>query len=180
MRNNVEFPYINAFRVNKLDTRTTMDHHLKRFLFNWYAAISTIAILIAAFLLLRPCHWKEFAAIAAVVLSFAFGVQKQNLEEIKLFKMLFEQFNGRYDEINDDMNQIYRDSESPLTEVEIKTLFKYFNLCGEEYLYYREGFICHEVWHAWNNGMKFFRQNPRISRLWDLELKCDSYYGLSF
>jgi hypothetical protein len=109
-----------------------MNHRVKRTLFKWYALISVITIAIAMLLILADVlQWEEFAAIAAVILSFAFGVQKQNLEEIKLFKKLFEQFNERYDEMNDDMNRICRDSGSPLTEAEIETLFKYFNLCGK-------------------------------------------------
>ena len=73
----------------------TMNHHIKHFVFRWYALISIIiiAIIIFAFLFLPCCCWKELAAIVAVLLSFAFGVQKQNLAETKLFKELFEQFN---------------------------------------------------------------------------------------
>jgi len=83
--------------------------------------------------------------------------------------------------MNNDMNRIYQKPfDSPLTEDEIKILFKYFNLCGEECLYAKKGFICEEVWRAWNNGMKFFRRNPRIIVLWDKELESDSYYGLKF
>jgi hypothetical protein len=36
------------------------------------------------------------------------------------------------------------------------------------------------VWKSWANGMKFFRRNPRITKLWDDDLKTDAYYGLSF
>jgi hypothetical protein len=157
------------------------DHHIKRFLFKWYALISISIIFIAAVLLLFQSKWETFGAIAAVVLSFAFGVQKQNLEEIKLFKELFEQFNARYDKMNDDMICIYQQPfDSPLKEDEIKTLNKYFNLCGEEFLFFEKGFIYPEVWQAWKNGMIFFRQNPRIRKPWDGDLLSDSYYGLKF
>lgn len=149
--------------------------------FESYAPICAGGFIISTFLFsIRCLDWSRFAAIAAGIFAFAFGVQKQSLEEIKLFKELFEQFNKRYDKMNDDMNHIYGDSKSPLTEAETKTLFKYFNLCGEEYLYFQKGFICVEVWQAWNNGMKFFRQNPRIKKLWDDELGTGSYYGLKF
>jgi hypothetical protein len=123
----------------------------------------------------------QFAAVAAGVFAFAFGIQKQILEELKLFKNLFEQFNARYDAMNDAINLIYqRPSGDLLDEDEIKTLSKYFNLCGEEYLYYKKGFISEEVWLAWSNGMKYYRQNPRIQKIWDQEIESDSYYGLSF
>jgi hypothetical protein len=41
------------------------------------------------------------------------------------------------------MNQIYQQPQDlPLKEGEIKALFKYFNLCGEEYLYFaRDSFF---------------------------------------
>jgi hypothetical protein len=158
------------------------NHRIKRFLFKWYALISALVFAAAiVFAISGELDWQKFAAITIGVYAFAFAVQKQNLEETRLFKELFEQLNARYDKLNDDLNRIYRDSESPLREPEIKTLYKYFNLCGEEYLYYQKGFICEEVWRAWNKGMKFLRQNPRIKRLWDEDLNDnDSYYGLSF
>jgi hypothetical protein len=59
-------------------------------------------------------------------------------------------------------------------------LFDYFNLCGEEYLFYSQGYVYPEVWKAWFNGMEFFRPNPRIRQLWNEELKTGSYYGLQF
>jgi hypothetical protein len=157
-------------------------HRIKRFLFNCYAPISAGVIIIAFFLLLiQYVEWSLFAAIAVGVFAFAFGVQKQILEEMKLFKELFEQFNERYDKINDDMNRIRQQPfDLPLKEDEIRTLYKYFNLCAEEWLYTKKGFICKEVWRAWTNGMKFFRQNPRIQKLWDEELGNNSYYGLKF
>jgi type II secretory pathway pseudopilin PulG len=157
------------------------DHHIKRFFFKWNALIAVIIIVIVAVLVLPRMEWQAFAAIAAVVLSFAFGVQKQNLEEIKLFKKLFEQFNARYDAMDADLNRIYQQTlDREINEDEKMKLFKYFNLCGEEYLYFSKGFIYWEVWHAWENGMKYFQQNPRIKKLWDDELKGGSYYGLKF
>ena len=143
-----------------------MKHQIKRFVFKLYAPIS-VAVFFAAILLLRNglLNWNELAAIAAGVFAFAFGVQKQNLEETKLFKELFEQFNERYDDMNDNLNQIHEQpSNSPLNKDEKRELFKYFNLCGEEYLYYDKGFICKKVWTAWKTGMEFFRGNKRIKK----------------
>ncbi|HTV38964.1 MAG TPA: hypothetical protein VMF08_00200 [Candidatus Sulfotelmatobacter sp.] len=158
-----------------------MNHCIKRFLFKFYALISAVTFIAAMSLFIAGfLSWQQFAGIAAGVVVFAFGIQKQNLAETELFKKLFEQFNERYDAMNDDLNRIYQNSETSLTEAEIKTLYKYFNLCGEEYMYYREGFICKQVWRAWKNGMKFFRKSPRIKKLWDDELCNDSYYGLNF
>jgi hypothetical protein len=158
------------------------DHHIKRFLFKYYALVSA-AVLATGFclLLLRFLQLNQLAAVAAGVFAFAFGVQKQHLEEMKWFKELFQQFNLRYDALHEDLNRIYKQPPNlPLEEHEIKTLFKYFNLCGEEHLYFDKGFICEEAWTAWYNGMRLFRQNPRIRKLWNDELGADSYYGLTF
>ncbi len=161
-----------------------MNHHIKRFLFKWYAFIAVLVFAAAiALAIFGELDWQKFAAIAAGAYAFAFAVQKQNLEETKLFKELFEQFNERYDKLNDELNRIYFDgqpADKPFKDDERETLYKYFNLCGEEWLYAEKGFICREVWRAWENGMKFFRKNPRIKKLWDDDLGNDSYYGLDF
>jgi hypothetical protein len=61
--------------------------------------------------------------------------------------------------------------------VSYDTLYKYFNLCAEEYLYYTKGYIYPEVWSAWWNGMIVFCRNPRIRRIWSDELNTNAYYG---
>ncbi len=158
-----------------------LSDRIKRFLFKWYAPISVLVFAAAmVFAISGKPHWKQSATIAAGAYAFAFAVQKQNLEETRLFKDLFEQFNKQYDKMNDDLNMIWEQpDDKQLNEDEIKKLFKYFNLCGEEYLYYHEGFICPDVWRAWNNGMKYFRKKSRIKNLWDRELEDNNaYYGL--
>ena len=158
------------------------NHRLKFFLFNYYAIFSVVAG-IATFVvfLLFQLPWAILLAIEGGIISFTFAVQKQRLEEVRLFKELFKEFNERYDKQNDDLNCIYsQPSEKPLSSDETKILFNYFNLCGEEYLYFKRGFIYPEVWHAWKNGMTYFRKSLRIKKLWDEDLEAGSYYGLSF
>ncbi len=159
-----------------------MNHHIKRFLFKYYALISLTVFLgsVLSFLF-GSLTWQGLVAIEAGVVSFAVGLQKQQLEEMRLFRELFETFNERYDSQNEVLNGIFRGPpEAPLTEREIDALFNYFNLCAEEYFYFKEGFIHPEVWQAWKNGMRYFRKNPRIKLRWDDELRTDSYYGLNF
>ncbi len=111
--------------------------------------------------------------------GFFFFIQKQQLEELQLFKELFNSFNARYDKINDSLNKIYKDDiRKPLEEKERDTLDDYFNLCAEEYLYFKKGYIYPEVWKAWCNGMWFFLQNKRIGEMWQGEEESNSYYGL--
>lgn len=159
-----------------------VNHCLKQWLFKYYAICSAItcAFTFLLFLILR-FDWQALLAIEGGLVSFTFAVQKQKLEEVQLFKELFKDFNKRYDRQNEVLNRIYnKPPESPLEADEVETLFNYFNLCGEEYLYFARGFIYPEVWQAWENGMKHFRKNPRIKKLWDEELNSESYYGLNF
>jgi len=159
-----------------------MNHHTKRFLFKYYALIS-ITIFIGAILSFSSeiLTWPALAAIAGGAVSFALTVQKQQLEDIKMLKELFETFNKRYDVLNEELNRIYRQPKDEILRAdEIDVLFNYFNLCAEEYFYFQEGFVHPQVWQAWKNGMKFFRRNPRIKKLWDQELRADSYYGFRF
>ena len=118
--------------------------------------------------------------VVGSVFSFFFVIQKQASEDIRLFKELFVDFNKRYDTLNEGLNRIVEEeSTSPLTDEEEDILNDYFNLCGEEYLYFKQGFILLEVWQSWCNGMYFFMENPRIKPMWINEQKSLSYYGLT-
>jgi hypothetical protein len=97
-----------------------------------------------------------------------------------MFKELFDKFNAAYTEMNEALNAIRNSSaETDLTKEEVDTLNDYFNLCGEEYLYFKKGFIYPEVWEAWLNGMRIFYRNERIRNLWIEELRNNSYYGMN-
>jgi hypothetical protein len=146
-----------------------------------WVALTLLVVALAAALLLHPDKVEHWLAIIAVPAVFVVTMQKQKTEELQLFKSLFTEFNSRYDELNDQLNAIRDEaSEKDLEKKERDMLFDYFNLCGEEYLFFKQGYIYPEVWRAWYNGMNIFRQNERIKRLWDRELKTGSYYGLNF
>ena len=141
-------------------------------------------VLPLAFLLLAITIWwfKHNTALVltlfGTVLSLIYFLQKQRLEELKLFREIFADCNKRYDELNDDLNAIVRGpQDEELTDCQLGQLMDYFNLCGEEYLYYSQGYLYPEVWNAWHNGMKFYLENSRIAGVWSKENK-DSYYGL--
>jgi hypothetical protein len=75
---------------------------------------------------------------------------------------------------------VLKKSREPKLEDEQKTfLYGYFNLCAEEYLYYRKGFIYPEVWYSWVNGMMVFFVHPQIAKLWHSDLDAGCYYGLN-
>lgn len=153
----------------------------KFLLFKYYGVI-TAAVLVLVIILIylkgNTVDWKIVVTLISVAFSFTYFVQKQKLEEMKLFKELYGEFNARYDDLNESLNRILRDkSGKKLEPDELDILYNYFNLCGEEYFYYRQGYIYPKVWKAWRNGMKIFYANERIRKTWADELKNDSYYG---
>ena len=154
---------------------------MKHFVFKYYFGIAIllcIGAIISGITLRQHIDWKLVAAFIGSVISSVFFVQKQRLEELRLFNELYTTFNSRYDALNESLNEIGRgDLGEELKPGELNTLYNYFNLCSEEYFYYKQGYIFPEVWKAWRNGMKIFYQNERIRKAWANELKNDSYYG---
>ena len=92
---------------------------------------------------------------------------------------MFVDFNKRYDSLNGEL-AILKDPkiETPLAIREKLTLVDYFNLCAEEYLFHRRGYIHPEAWRAWTNGMRDIFCSPRILAFWMEEAGTDSYYSL--
>jgi hypothetical protein len=144
-----------------------------------WVALSLLLLALATGLAARLQDWKIWLTVVGVPFSLLLTTQKQKTEELKLFTKLFREFNQRYDSLHHDLNAIA--AKKTLLQTDKDVLFKYFNLCGEEYLYFVQGYIYPEVWDAWYNGMKRFRKDSRkIKELWDEELADDSYYGLHF
>ena len=150
-----------------------MNTWLKRQLFDYHIVVSTAAflVLLIIFVVYRwvcslPCDLIVIITILGSIVSFVFFVQKQQLDEMRLFKELFQEFNARYDKMNEKMNDIMATpTGDSLKKEDEDTLNDYFNLCGEEYLYYRKGYIDAKVWLTWKNGMKYFRLLTRIRGL---------------
>jgi len=142
------------------------------------AMIMTVTVILAA--IMKP-HIVKFEIVVTAlggIFSSAYFVQKQKLEELRLFKELFTEFNHRYDQMNEKLNKILQETQNQkLTEQEINYLYDYFNLCGEEYLYYKQGYILPEVWESWKNGMKTFASSKCIRQAWEKDLVLNSYYG---
>ena len=104
----------------------------------------------------------------------------QHLQETQLFKQLFTDFNRRYDTMNEQLENIRsRPDGEPLKPEECRRLVDYFNLCAEEYLFYRSGYIDVDVWKSWARGMLYFAQDPEIRLFWQQELSAESYYGFT-
>ena len=122
--------------------------------------------------------WKILLPFVGGAISLIYIIEKQQLDEALLFKQLFYDFNKRYDDLNEELKKIKDDSNIELTETEKFLLSDYFNLCGEEYLFYKNGYIYPEVWESWVNGMRIFLKIEKIKVEWMNEFKTNSYYGL--
>jgi hypothetical protein len=147
----------------------------------WYPLVFLIlsATAIAACLTF-PAVLRPELLVSAIggVAAFTYFLYRQHLDEARLFKELFAEFNARYDALNDDLNTIlFGPPEGLLSAGEREHLFSYFNLCAEEYFFYTAGYIDRRVWESWYRGMKVFFKQPRIQALWEQDCKADSYYG---
>lgn len=163
--------------------KQTLNARLKHCFFRFYLLIATLVLLAAVFCFLRTGKGRDEITLLITVVGSVFTAlyftQKQKLEELHLFKELFTDFNCRYDVMNGDLNNIMENQNKDLTLEEKTLLNDYFNLCAEEFLFFRQGYIYLEVWVAWHNGMRFFLDNDdRIKKYWELEKKSESYYGL--
>lgn len=124
--------------------------------------------------------WQLIGALVTLVTGFTYFVQKQRLDDMRLSYEAFTKFNERYDKLNDTLNLVVRKpGDSILCEHELNCLNDYFNLCAEEYYFYRLGIVYPIVWDTWINGMRRFHRDPRIGPIWDDELRSNGYYGFS-
>jgi len=116
--------------------------------------------------------------IIGVPFTFLILVQKQKLEETRLFKELFNEFNTRYDKLNENLNRIRTDTKSiEMIPADRDVLYNYFNLCAEEHFFHLQGYIPEEVWSSWWEGMRYFFNCPRIRAEWDGDPGGNSFYG---
>ena len=121
-----------------------------------------------------------FSLLGSIATLFHFLYTQHNLNTDRFIK-LFNEFNARFDDLNDDLNRIRL---LPVDVLLIDTkdqqyLYDYFNLCAEEYLYFKSGYIDKEVWIYWCLGMGYFASNEAIRFVWTRELKQGSYYGFT-
>jgi len=159
-----------------------MNSKFKAFWFKYYVLIVlSLLIILAVSILKWPVGDNPlalFATFAGIALTTIYFVQKQKLEEIKLFKDLFTEFNERYDCLNGKISDIKSKAISDSDEIN-KILDDYFNICSEEYLFYKEGRIYNEVWGVWCRGMYEHLSNDVINAYWNKAQKENSYYGLT-
>jgi hypothetical protein len=150
----------------------------------WYPALFAVTMAGIGILVIGyapPARTFELLiAGMGVVAGLVYFLYTQQLQETRLFSDLFRQFNERYDHLNEALNVIaWRDEDVMLTASDKQVLFDYFNLCAEEYLYYKTGYIDEEVWQSWTRGMATFVCSQDVRRLWEAEISSGSYYGFT-
>jgi hypothetical protein len=157
-------------------------HHWRRI---WRVVAAAFGLLLLAWLALPLAGVRLPAevliAVAGAVLGLAYFIQQQHLQNARFFKELATEFNRRYDSQNGKLlRHIGEDRGKPFTPEQTHDFIDYFNLCAEEWLFYKAGYIYDEVWQAWFNGMRQYGSDPRVARLWQQEQRTESYYGLDF
>jgi hypothetical protein len=161
-----------------------MNNGFKELWFNYYVLIVLFFLLLIMVVFsiftekTGESSLSSFATFAGIGLTTIYFVQKQKLEEIKLFKNLFTEFNSRYDRLNGKISDIKSKKIDDPNAIN-KILDDYFNICSEEYLFYKEGRIHKQVWGSWCRGMKEHLLDPVINSYWEKAQKENSYYGLA-
>jgi hypothetical protein len=153
---------------------------LKFFIFDWGTPFS-VALSFGA--LAAVALWPDaFSQVAlpgvGLLLGLVYFLQKQKLEEVRLFKELFASFNDKYKGMDEKLGRVLANDRGSLSEDEKATLVDYLNLCSEEYLFYRRGYIHPSAWDTWWKGMVHnLRGNSAVAREVTCELRVNSYYG---
>ena len=148
-------------------------------LWTWCVVASAIVIVLY---IIVPSPYRSASVLLSIVGTFwalAFYFHRRHADAARFVKELLTEFNDRYDKLGSDLQfAIWRRGDFEM-ETELKFI-RYFNLCAEEWLFWKAGYIYEEVWRAWENGMKQYGRDPRVIALWKKEEATDSYYGFRF
>lgn len=147
----------------------------------WFLLV--VAVALTSYFWAMPTTYQSeelLLYIGGGIAAFFHFFYSQHNHNTERFIDLFREFNARYDTLNDKLNKLVTEPiEKPIESCKLQTLYDYFNLCAEEYLYFRAGYIDSEVWHSWLKGMAYFAAIPKIRNVWQKELEQGSYYGFS-
>jgi hypothetical protein len=145
----------------------------------WCLVASAIVILLDVIV---PSPYRSASVLLAIVGSFwalAFYFHWRRANDARFVKELLTEFNDRYDKMGTELQFAISRRGDFEKETELRFV-RYFNLCAEEWLFWKAGYIYDEVWRAWQNGMKQYGRDPRVMALWKREEASDSYYGFRF
>lgn len=159
---------------------------MKKFFSKYYLSIIAALFFLIAFFVLYYCLKEKkaeiYISVTASILALYFGLLKHQISNDEMFLKIFSDFNARYnDEFNDLLNEI-RDEDRELLPAEKKLVIGYFNLCAEEYFWFKKGRLPKDIWKAWRAGIL---ENLRIEQVFEVyqdEMKTNNerkaYYGL--
>lgn len=89
---------------------------VKHLVFQYYGIAALLTVLVAAVWFFQGQKGKDeitvFITILGGVASALYFIQKQKLEELRLFKELFVNFNSRYDGFNESLNRMSSGEQS--------------------------------------------------------------------
>ena len=117
-----------------------------------------------------------------LLITLIYYYQSSKLSNDRMRKELFTEFNIRYFKIKDSLVDISKCQTIDELEKDSKlknNLIDYFNLCAEEYFWYKKGRIDSLIWKAWSAGMNDWYKYPVIQAAWEKEIEefdCRSYY----
>lgn len=158
----------------------TYFHLGNRSRYPWIFLVLAVALNAGVYLLVPQAKALElYLPVTAAVAGFVYFLYSQHHQDTQLFVNLFKEFNARYDSLNEKLNAIVARESADLSAEERTVLFDYFNLCAEEYLFYKSGYIDQDVWRSWLAGMKYFARNAAVRSFWESDLNSNSYYGFS-
>tara|TARA_R110002050_G_scaffold95172_3_gene198116 strand:- start:1671 stop:2177 length:507 start_codon:yes stop_codon:yes gene_type:complete len=136
-------------------------------------------------------NWEFYTDFTGVIVTGILGAAvwfstrnfNKNQSEIthhQLQKELFGEFNKRYDTLNGYLEKITKfDTLEHLMDKKPNRYYflrnklnDYFNLCAEEYYWYKNGRIDEDLWQSWESGMNSWYNNHQIIReAWNEEYK---------
>jgi hypothetical protein len=151
---------------------------LRRLFWMGFPVLGILGIVGVAVWLCSHSHVaKVLMAVWSALAALLYFLYKQHLAETQLFKQVFTEFNKRYDRLDKDLVRI-AESNSEVDLVKDKPiLYKYFNLCAEEHLFNKGGYIDSAVWESWSKGMGYYFSKKHIRDVWDRDEDNESYYG---
>lgn len=118
-----------------------------------------------------------------LIITFVYNHDNRKLSNDKMNKELFMEFNNRYSKLNNSLFKIIAECDT-IDDIRKDSclsndLNDYFNLCAEEYYWYKKGRIDSLIWKAWLDGMNDWYKYHMIQDAWAKEIEkfgCISYY----
>lgn len=148
--------------------------------------ISYIMIVSEPFLQISGIVVTAILGLSVLVSTIIFNRSQTKIARHRLQKELFGEFNKRYDVLNCYLEKItkYESLEHLMNKKPNKYPFlrsklnDYFNLCAEEFYWYKCGSIEKDLWNSWEVGMNFWYNNyPIVREAWNEEYKSFGHHA---